>query len=412
MGNQPILPATARSVPPTPQILTIDPATQQLVQTRVQPSQPVVQTQPQQLMTVDQAGNIVAVQSPNIGMVASNAGVQGIAGLMPGVQVLSGSGQVLQQVGNLQPQPAPSPIVQQGTVVPQLQSQTPAPAATPTLQQPPQQQQPQQQQQQFVSNQQGQVIQQPVSQPVSRSHVGLFDQLSASELMKSMIHGKNTTCTVTTSSNFIASQSQFQLGSTQGQTSRDRPNFFERAEQFLHPQKVELTPQQPTLDLSSIKIISQSPLAKAALESTPVVQLQRLKPIVASPLKFNDIGSTNIGTINVQKLSNQNQPSQSNVQLGNNQTTPFAAPNVPFIPSAPPTGLPQRKSLTDRDLQEQLLVGSPKKGQILRPVVKKLTHSEMMQLLTSKVDTPPMSTGTTPNTFCFIAFNPSLHSYN
>ena len=320
MGNQPILPATARTVPPTPQILTIDPATQQLMQTRVQPSQPVVQTQPQQLMTVDQAGNIVAVQSPNIGMVASNAGVQGIAGLMPGVQVLSGSGQVLQQVGNLQPQPAPSPIVQQGTVVPQLQSQTPAPAATPTLQQP------QQQQQQFMSNQQGQVIQQPVSQPVSRSHVGLFDQISASELMKSMVHGKNTTCTVTTSSNFIASQSQFQLGSTQGQTPRDRPNFFERAEQFLHPPKVELTPQQPNLDLSSIKIISQSPLAKAALESTPVVQLQRLKPIVASPLKFNDIGSTNIGTINVQKLSNQNQPSQSNVQLGNNQTTPFAAP--------------------------------------------------------------------------------------
>ena len=279
MGNQPILPATARTVPPTPQILTIDPATQQLVQTRVQPSQPVVQTQPQQLMTVDQAGNIVAVQSPNIGMVASNAGVQGIAGLMPGVQVLSGSGQVLQQVGNLQPQPAPSPIVQQGTVVPQLQSQTPAPAATPTLQQP--QQQPQPRQQQFTSNQQGQVIQQPVSRPVSRSHVGLFDQLNASELMKSMVHGKNTTCTVTTSSNFIASQSQFQLGSTQGQTPRDRPNFFERAEQFLHPQKVDLTPQQPTLDLSSIKIISQSPLAKAALESTPVVQLQRLKPIVA-----------------------------------------------------------------------------------------------------------------------------------
>ena len=262
-----------------------------------------------------------------------------------------------------------------------------------------------------MPNQQGQVIQQPVSPAVSRSHVGLFDQLSATELMKSMVQVKNTSCTVTASSNFITSQSQFHLGSTQSQTPRDRPNFFERAEQFLHPQKVELTPQQPNLDLSSIKIISQSPLAKAALESTPVVQLQRLKPIVASPLKFNEIGSTNIGTISVQKLSDQNQPSQSNVQLGNNQSTSFDAPNVPFIPGVPPTGLQQRKSATDRDLQEQLLVGSPKKGQMLRPVVKKLTHSEMMQLLTSKVDTPPMPTGRGQNTRFIIVFILLIYYY-
>ena len=374
------MPATAQ---PTQQILTIDPATQQIVQTRVQPSQPVVQAQAQQLMTVDQAGNFVAVPSPNLGMVASNAGVQGIAGLMPGVQVLSSSGQVLQQVGSLQPQPVPSPVVQRGTVVAQLQGHPP-PTATPVLQQ--QQRQPQQRQ--LLPNQ-GQITPQPIlnqNQPVANSGANIFDTLAASELMKSMVQVQNTTCTVTASSNIVTTQAQFQLG--HAQTSRDRPNIFEQAEHFMHPQKMQVLPQT---GLGSIKIMPQSPLAKAALQSSPVVSLQRLKPIVASPLKINEVGSGNLGTINVQKLSNQDTPLQSHMPIGS-QDTSFSGQNMRIIPSVTPHEQ-QKKSLSDKDLKEQLLSGSPNKGKILGPVLKKLTHTEMMNLLTSKVESSQVASG-------------------
>ncbi len=321
----------------------------------------------------------------------------------------------------MQPPPAPSPVVQQqqpgGAVVTPLQTPpaalaTPQPVAAPQLPQP---------QSVFSSPQgaavkplqlpgatpmvPGQVIASPplqspigaqaspqqaltfsVQQPASTSG-NLFDSLSASELIKSMAQGRGVTSTSTVTSGKPSTSHDPSPFPSQGVTPGQSSTFFKEA-----PQLAQLSPQKPALPLQPVmvpstqtmKLAEESSLMRAALQSTPVVSLQRLRPVQANPMSLEDLGRAAGGTITIQKLDPVGQPLSPVVSAALQPALPHTSSCIPLL----------KRAGTERELRDQLLVGSPKKGQpVLTPVVEKLTHAKMMQLLTSKPITATSNTG-------------------
>ncbi len=185
----------------------------------------------------------------------------------------------------------------------------------------------------------------------------VFDSLAASELIKSMAQG-GSPVTVTTT----ATASQFQ-----SQTLRERTGFFEQAEKMLPSMK---TPEMPQM-ASSLKLPQESPLVQAALHSSPVVSLERLKPVQINP---------------------------GHMEGFHQSSTPRNTQHV--LHTASRATEESKPAFSEEDIKRQLLEGSPHKGgQILGPVLKKLSHAEMIQLLTSKGISPPSVTGTSVEPF-------------